>query len=91
MRPLLPRLALPLLAVLCLASAFATIVSTHHCRGLYARLQQLDAERWFLDEEYSRLLIEQSTWASHQRIAAAAGEALSMAPPPLARTQVVER
>jgi cell division protein FtsL len=31
-------------------------------------LQSLEAERWYLEEEYSRLLLEQSTWASHHRI-----------------------
>jgi len=85
------RLAVGALLAMCLGSAFAIVISTHHCRDLYARLQQLDARRWFLDEEYSRLLLEQSTWASHQRIATAAEENLHMQVPPLSRTRLVQR
>ena len=54
-----------LLIGLVLLSAFAVIASTHTTRDLYAQLQDVEAERWHLEEEYSRLLLEQSTWASH--------------------------
>lgn len=91
MRPALRAATLSTLVVACLASAFAVIVSTHHCRGLYAQLQQLEARRWFLDEEYSRLLLEQSTLASHQRVARRASDSLAMAPPSLSRTRVLTR
>jgi cell division protein FtsL len=57
-----------------LATAFAVIASTHVCRGLYGELQSLEAQRWYLEEEYSRLLLEQSTWASHHRIEREAAE-----------------
>ena len=70
-----------LLLVLVLASAFAIIGSTHRSRALYAQLQSIEAERWGLDEEYSRLLLEQGTWASYHRIAGEAQAALGLAPP----------
>jgi cell division protein FtsL len=74
-----------------LATAFAVIASTHVCRGLYGDLQSLEAERWYLEEEYSRLLLEQSTWASHHRIERVAGEELGLDAPSLGETRVVVR
>lgn len=70
-----------LLLLLVFASAFAVIGSTHRSRALYAELQRIEAERWGLDEEYSRLLLEQGTWASYHRIASEAQTALGLAPP----------
>jgi cell division protein FtsL len=81
----------PLLLLASLLSAFAVIASTHACRGLYGELQNLEAQRWYLEEEYSRLLLEQSTWASHHRIEVAAGESLGLAAPALDRSRIVVR
>jgi cell division protein FtsL len=80
-----------LLLVLVLLSAFAVIASTHQSRDLYAELQGHEAQRWYLEEEYSRLLLEQSTWASHYRIETEAGEALGLAIPGHERTRLVPR
>ena len=78
-----------LLLVLVFASAFAVIGSTHRSRALYAELQRIEAERWDLDEEYSRLLLEQGTWASYHRIAREAQAALGLAPPAHHRTSLL--
>lgn len=91
MTPPYVRLATPLLLGACLLSAFAVVASTHACRALYGELQTLEAQRWYLEEEYSRLLLEQSTWASHHRIETVAAETLGMTPPPLSHTRVVSR
>lgn len=81
-----------LLSLCCvLFTALGVIASTHACRGLYTQLQDLEARRWYLEEEYSRLLLEQSTWASHHRIESQASEALGLQVPPLARTRLLER
>ena len=64
---------------LVLASAFAVIHSTHSCRELYTRLQVLESRQWHLQEDYGRLLLEESTWASHHRVEKVAREDLSMA------------
>lgn len=72
-----------------LASALAVVASTHACRDLYARLQTLETERWGLEEEYSRLLLEQSTWASHHRVEQVATQDLAMQAPEPGRRQVV--
>ena len=36
------------LLALVLLSAFVTIYSTHACRALYARLQELESDQWYL-------------------------------------------
>ena len=77
--------------LLCLVSSFATIYATHECRTLYARLQGLEAARWYLDEEYSRLLLEQSAWASHYRVQQVAEREMSMQAPALDQLRVLKR
>ncbi len=74
---------------LVLISAFAVIHSTHACRELYARLQTLESTQWSLQEDYGRLLLEESAWASHYRVEKVARGELNMAAPDLARYKVV--
>ena len=87
--PLTTKLWMTGLLVLALVSAFSIIGSTHQSRALYAQLQEREAKRWYLEEEYSRLLLEQSTWASHHRIADAAEQSLGLAAPEHAQTRLV--
>ncbi len=75
--------------VLVLASAFAVIHTTHACRALYAELQILEARQWHLQEEYGRLLLEESVWASHERVDRVARGELQMAEPDLSRYHLV--
>ena len=76
-----------LVLALALASAFGTIYSTHACRELHTRLQDLEASHWQLQEDYGRLLLEQSTWGSHHRVEKVARSDLGMrAPDPTALT-----
>ncbi|EAQ99024.1 cell division protein FtsL [Congregibacter litoralis] len=77
------------LLMLVLGSAFFIIASTHASRGFYAQLQDLEARRWYLEEEYSRLLLEQSTLASHYRIESEAGETLGLVAPGHEQTRLV--
>jgi len=79
------------LLVLVLVSAFATIHSTHACRDLYTQLQVLESSQWHLQEDYGRLLIEQSTQASHYRVEKVARGDLGMAAPNFDRYKVVPR
>ena len=77
-------------AALCiLVSTFAVIHSTHNCRTLYAQLQVLESAQWYLQEDYGRLLLEQSTWASHYRVEKVARAELGMQAPDLMRFKVV--
>lgn len=77
------------LLLLILVSAFATIHSTHACRALYTQLQELESSQWYLQEDYGRLLLEQSTWASHYRVEKVARGDLGMTPPDLEHFKVV--
>lgn len=77
------------LLALILLSAFATIYSTHACRALYKQLQVLESAQWFLQEDYGRLVLEQSTQASHYRVESVARADLGMTEPDLARFKVV--
>jgi cell division protein FtsL len=77
------------LILLILVSAFATIHSTHACRALYTQLQELESSQWYLQEDYGRLLLEQSTWASHYRVEKVARGDLGMSAPNLEHFKVV--
>lgn len=74
---------------LILVSTFSVIYSTHACRTLYAQLQVLESAQWYLQEDYGRLLLEQSTWASHYRVEKVARSELGMQAPDLTRLSVV--
>lgn len=76
-------------ALLILVSAFAVVHATHACRALYTSLQELESAQWYLQEDYGRLLLEHSTWASHHRVEKVATEELGMQPPELAQLRVV--
>lgn len=89
-----PKKAAPVLLCLALlaavvASSFGVIHSSHACRELYTELQVLEADQWHLQEEYGRLLLEQSTWASHHRVEKVARSELGMRAPTLAELRVV--
>jgi cell division protein FtsL len=79
------------LVLLILASTFAVIHTTHACRALYARLQEVESVQWYLQEDYGRLLLEHSTWASHHRVEKVAEEALGMQAPGLAQLRMLPR
>ena len=95
--PVAPAVASPRQCLLTLgmvlatvASAFAVIHASHSCRELYARLQGLEADQWYLQEDYSRLLLEQSAWASHYRVEKVATSELGMQAPALNELKVVQ-
>ncbi len=68
--------------------AFGVIQTSHACRQLYAQLQVLEAARWYMEEDYGRLLLEQSTWASYRRIEQVAERELGMRPPAISDMKV---
>ncbi len=67
--------------VLIVASALGVIYSSYKSRQLFSELQQLNRETVRLEEEWGRLLLEQSTWASHARIEQLAKSELNMVVP----------
>ena len=86
-----PLVLVILLACLLVASGLGLVWSTHQVRDGYARLQELELQRWQLQEEYTRLLLEINTWAAPHRINQIASENLSMLPPDLSLSRVIEQ
>ena len=84
-----PMLVVGLLGIGLIVSALAVVASTHQVRSDYARLQALELQRWELQEQYTRLLLEINTWAAPHRISRIASDALSMQAPDLSLSQVV--
>ena len=84
-----PMLVAGLLGIGLIISSLAVVASTHQVRSDYARLQALELQRWELQEQYTRLLLEINTWAAPHRISQIASDALSMQAPDLSLSQVV--
>ena len=70
-----------LVLLLVVASALGVIYSSYKSRQLFSDLQQQNRETMRLEEEWGRLLLEQSTWASHARIEHLAKSKLNMVVP----------
>jgi len=70
-------------------TAVAVINSSHQCRALYGHLQELQSSQWRMQENWGRLLLEESTWAAHHRVEQLANKQLGMRLPEAAELQVV--
>lgn len=77
-------------ALLVVVSAVGVIYSSYKSRQLFSQLQQLRSESMQLEEEWGRLLLEQSTWSSHERIDRLARTRLQMVVPDPAQIKVIE-
>jgi cell division protein FtsL len=83
---LLMTVGLLVLVVIC---ALAVVDSTHRSRERFNHLQVLQRQEWALDEEWERLLLEQSTWAAHERVNQIAETRLDMVMPDPAAIRVI--
>lgn len=83
------RFGLPLAFGLCLMSALMVVSETHQTRLLFARLQALESERWRLQEDYSRLVLEYSTLSAPHRISELSVTSLAMTSPDTGAIKVV--
>ena len=92
MNPLLAPnvIVLVILLVLLLLSSLGLVASTHQVRDDYARLQSLELQRWQLQEQYTRLLLEMNTWAAPHRVGQIASDTLSMNAPDLSVSHSVK-
>lgn len=70
-----------LLVLLLVVSTVAVIYSSHKARQLFSAWQFEQRQALALDEEWGRLLIEHSFWASHDRVRRTAEERMAMRPP----------
>jgi cell division protein FtsL len=78
-----------LLLALLVACALAVVTSQHQARKLFSDLEGEQAAAKRLDEEFTQLQLEQSTWATNKRVEALASKSLGMRLPAPATTVVV--
>ena len=84
-------IATSVVLLLVVASALGVIYSSYKSRQLFSDLQQQKREAMRLEEEWGRLLLEQSTWATPARIERLAKSELNMVVPDPGTTVVVKQ
>ena len=70
-------------------SALSVVQETHQTRMLFATLQAQESERWHLQEDYSRLVLEYSTLSAPHRVSAISRTSLTMTSPDTGAIRVV--
>ncbi len=77
-----------------LAAVFVTaiqiVITRHDARTLFVEIQKLEKVRDELNEEWGRLQLEQSTWATDLRIETMARDELAMKMPDRKNTVLVQ-
>ncbi len=95
LKPYLERvhIDMPMLVmvILVIISAVGVIYSKHLNRNEFIQLQKLEKQRDLLNEEWGRLLLEQSTWGSPSRVEQQARTRLNMIVPSADMTVVIKR
>lgn len=71
-----------LLLLLVVASGVGTVYVKHLNRALFVELQSLEHQQDEMQIEWGKLELEQSTWATHDRVTKVAGEQLNLFMPP---------
>lgn len=66
-----------------LVSSVGVVYIKHVNRALFVELQRLERERDAMEVEWGKLSLEQSTWATHERIEQIAKEQLHLIMPPM--------
>ncbi|HAO24877.1 MULTISPECIES: cell division protein FtsL [unclassified Methylophaga] len=86
------RIDFPVLVMtlLVLVSSVAVVYTKHAGRSEFVALQQLENRRDQLNEEWGKLLLEQSTWASPARVELQSRTRLNMQVPNNEQTVVVK-
>ena len=90
-RPIDLSIVCLLIVVLLVVSALGVIYSSYKSRQLFSESQKLNRESIQLGEEWGRLLLEQSTWASPDRINELAKEKLQMIVPETSAIIVIQQ
>lgn len=79
------------LAAMLIVSSVGLVYVQHQHRALYVELQSLERERDSLEVEWGKLQLEQSTWATHERIESLARKRLDFHIPPTGDVVLVTR
>lgn len=82
-------LGLPVCFLLVVMSALALVNETHQTRMLFTTLQAQESERWQLQEDYSRLVLEYSTLSAPHRVSSISRSSLTMTSPSTGAIKVV--
>jgi cell division protein FtsL len=82
------RLNFVLLALV-IACAIGVITSQHQARKRFIEIENEQATAKKISEEWTQLQLEQSTWATHKRVAALATSQLGMRMPDASTTTVL--
>ena len=85
------RLLLVVLLACTIASAIGVVFMRHRHRQLFVELSRVEKARDALNVEFSRLQLEQATWAEGTLIDRAARERLGMVLPEADKIVVVRR
>ena len=82
-------LCMMLLTPVLMGTALGVVYTQHLSRSLIVQLQDQKQRRDDLNIEWSRLLLERSTWATHARVERLAREQMGMHTPSFAEMEVV--
>ncbi len=77
------------LLVLVIACALGVITAQHQARKRFIEIENEQAAAKKITEEWTQLQLEQSTWATHQRVAALATSQLGMRLPDPSTTTIL--
>jgi cell division protein FtsL len=78
-----------LLLALVIACALGVITSQHQARKRFIEIETEQAAAKKIAEEWTQLQLEQSTWATHQRVATIASSQLGMRLPDPSTTTIL--
>lgn len=70
-----------LLVLSVFVSGLYVVISQHQSRKMFVEIQSLEKRQDRLNEEWTRLLLEQSTWATDSSIERVSRNELDMIPP----------
>jgi cell division protein FtsL len=77
------------LLVVAMACAMGVITSQHRARKVFVDLEAEQSTQRRLDEEFTQLQLEQSTWATNRRVESIAAKSLGMRLPDPSNTVIV--
>ncbi|MFB3091212.1 MAG: cell division protein FtsL [Gammaproteobacteria bacterium] len=72
-------------------SAIKVVIARHDTRRLFVEIQKLEKDRDNLNEEWGRLQLEQSTWATDARIESVSKTELHMIEPKIRSVTLISK
>jgi len=88
---MLMKISFITLSILVMVSAVSVVYSRHESRKLFVELQGQQELRDAMNIEWGKLQIEQSTWATHSRVASKATTQLGMVVPKIEDVRIIKK